>query len=155
MGPGGCPCLTSKTDECFDKGYPQAESWEPQEPSVTEEHHRRLWHLTFSRFGPKKEKTKKKKHSYRPTKFLLIQVKGLRSECGVAVRDEGQRRLTRGTLAVGEHNKLLSHHKTSQPRVLSCNPVMDTSSAPQLVKMFSYNNLIQEHIYKAGVINFN
>lgn len=37
----------------------------------------------------------------------------------------------------------------------SSNPVMDTSSAPQLVKMFSYNNLIQKHFYKARVINFN
>lgn len=44
----------------------------------------------------------------------------------------------------------LAHRKYS-----SSNPVMDTSSAPQLVKMFSYNNLIQKHFYKARVINFN
>lgn len=97
--------------------------------------------------------------------FLLIQVKGQNGESGAALRDEGHQRLTRGTLAAAaagdeeggvavEHNKLLSYHKTFLP-LLSCNPVMDTSSAPQLVKMFSYNNLIQKHIYKAGVINFN
>lgn len=96
--------------------------------------------------------------------FLLIQVKGPNGDSGAALRDEGHQRLTRGTLAAGgrregggltvEHNKLLSYHKTFLP-LLSCNPVMDTSSAPQLVKMFSYNNLIQKHIYKAGVINFN
>lgn len=74
----------------------------------------------------------------------------------MSLRDEGQRRFTPGTLAAGGWGgaKLLSHHKTLQ-LLLSCNPVMDTSSAPPLVKMFSYNNLIQKHIYEAAVINFN
>lgn len=147
-GPGGCPCLTSKTDECLDKGVPWQSPESPQSPPWLKS----SASVSDTSLSPALDR---KKHSYRPTKFLLIQVKGPHRECGVAVRDEGQRRLTRGTLAVGEHNKLLSHHKNIVAPVLSCNPVMDTSSAPQLVKMFSYNNLIQEHIYEAGVINFN
>lgn len=79
----------------------------------------------------------------------------------MSLRDEGQQRFTPdhfssrvGGGVTEEHSKLLSHHKTLQ-LLLSCNPVMDTSSAPRLVKMFSYNNLIQKHIYEAAVINFN
>lgn len=63
----------------------------------------------------------------------------------------GDETVAPGLTSEGEKMVLSPAHR----KYSSSNPVMDTSSAPQLVKMFSYNNLIQKHFYKAWVINFN
>lgn len=131
----------------------------PESP-MTKELRLCRWHLTFSCYSQKHwsqipfHSGKRPKAEAAAVRHGSVQIYPWHfSEGRGPVRGpQGASGVKRGITT--ERNKLLSHHKTFQT-LLSCNPVMDTSSAPGLFKMFSYNNLIQKHIYKAKVINFN